>query len=100
MTDSKLRLVLEEMSKLEEKTQILLMMMLDSGLEVRTISFGSTVTLISPPLSMVEDRLTVIGTVIKKEKIYYNLFSKLQNKSLKKQASKLKQTNRLDSVLP
>ena len=100
MTDSKLRLVLEEMTKLEEKTQILLMMMIDSGLEVRTISFGSTVTLISPPLRMVEDRLTVIGTVIKKEKIYYNLFSKLQNKSLKKQASKLKQTDRLDSVLP
>ena len=50
-------------------------MMLDSGLELRTISFGSSVTLINPPLLLVEDRLTVVSTVTKNKIVYYNLFS-------------------------
>jgi hypothetical protein len=90
--------ILNKISDLEEHTQILLTMMLDSGLELRTISFGCLVTLITPPLLLVEDRLTVISTVTKNEKL--NLFSQLQNRCVRHQASTLKQINRLDSVLP
>jgi len=39
------------------------MIMLDSGLEMRQLFYGSKVTFLNPTLRNVEDHLMVVGTV-------------------------------------
>ena len=75
VSDAKIRLALEKITGQEELTQILLLMMLDSGLELRKILFGSQVVLKAPELLLVKDILTVVGTTKKDDIVYFDLYS-------------------------